>query len=60
MLGTVQNLEIVYRKQVWYKEMERLYERARKGGEEHLRPEHPDTLRTVEGLAICLRSCMSH
>src|SRR5436305_1381917 len=35
-----------------YKEAERLYERALKGREEQLGPEHPDTLRTVEGLAI--------
>jgi len=40
-LGTVENLASVYAHQGRYKEAEQLYERALKGREEQLGPEHP-------------------
>ena len=41
-----------YQSQGRYTEAERLYRRALAGNEKQLGPDHPDTLRTVHGLAI--------
>ena len=45
----------LYRSQGRYEAAEQLYRRALEGWEERLGPKHPDTLATVDGLAIVYR-----
>ena len=56
----VELFAMVYKSQGQYDEAERLYRRALEGREEKLGPTHPDTLRTVDGLANLYRKQGRH
>ncbi len=51
ILGSLNNLALLYRKQGKYEQAEPLYQRALTTRERVLGPEHPDTLSTVNNLA---------